>query len=351
MSFWFVNQRINLEGYKMNSEINIKVLLADRPNGYPVESDFEIVESPIPKVEEGHVLIKTEYLSLDPYMRGRMNDVKSYAPSVNIGDVMVGGAVGKVIESRSPLFSVGEIVEGRLGWQSYALSDGIGLRRIDPEIAPIQTSVGVLGMPGLTAYFGFLDVCEPVPGDTVVISAASGAVGQIVGQIARIMGCRVVGTAGSEEKVRYIVDELGFDVGINYKKNNVSDALDLACPNGIDVYFDNVGGFVTDAVMDRINSGARIAICGQISQYNLVEPELAPRNLSILTRSQAKMEGFLVFAYESRYEEGLTRMAQWIRDGELKYKEDIVQGLKYAPKTFIGMLNGENLGKTLIKVS
>ena len=195
-----------------------------------------------------------------------------------------------------------------------------------------------------------MDVCEPVPGDTVVVSAASGAVGQVVGQIAKIMGCNVVGTAGTDEKVRFIVDELGFDVGINYKQQNVGAALDAACPKGIDVYFDNVGGFVTDAVMDRINKGARIAICGQVSQYNLAEPELAPRNLSILTRSQAKMEGFLVFAYESRYDEGLDRMAGWIEDGELKYREDIVEGLENAPKTFIGMLNGENLGKTLIKL-
>ena len=334
----------------MNSEVNIKILLAARPQGFPEESDFEIVESEIPKVEEGHILVKTEYLSLDPYMRGRMNDVKSYAPSVEIGDVMVGGAVGRVVESRSPLFSVGETVEGRLGWQSYALSDGIGLRRINRDLAPIQTSIGILGMPGLTAYFGFLDVCEPVPGDTVVVSAASGAVGQVVGQIAKIMGCNVVGTAGTDEKVRFIVDELGFDVGINYKQQNVGAALDAACPKGIDVYFDNVGGFVTDAVMDRINKGARIAICGQVSQYNLAEPELAPRNLSILTRSQAKMEGFLVFAYESRYDEGLDRMAGWIEDGELKYREDIVEGLENAPKTFIGMLNGENLSKTLIKL-
>ena len=334
----------------MSSEVNIKVLLAARPKGFPEESDFKIVESEIPKVEEGHILVKTEYLSLDPYMRGRMNDVKSYAPSVEIGDVMVGGAVGRVVESRSPLFSVGETVEGRLGWQSYALSDGIGLRRINPDLAPIQTSIGILGMPGLTAYFGFLDVCDPVPGDTVVVSAASGAVGQVVGQIARIMGCNVIGTAGTDDKVQFIVDELGFDAGINYKQENVGAALDTACPQGIDVYFDNVGGFVTDAVMDRINKGARIAICGQVSQYNLAEPELAPRNLSILTRSQAKMEGFLVFAYESRYDEGLDRMAKWIEDGELKYREDIVEGLGNAPKTFIGMLNGENLGKTLIKL-
>jgi hypothetical protein len=264
---------------------------------------------------------------------------------------MVGGAVARVVESRSPLFSPGDIVEGRFGWQSYAISNGIGVRKVDESLAPVQTAVGVLGMPGLTAYFGFLDVCDPKPGDTVVVSAASGAVGQIVGQIAKIMGCKVVGTAGSEAKVKFIVDELGFDYAINYKTTDVGQSLDELCPEGIDVYFDNVGGLVTDAVMDRINTGARIAICGQISQYNLKTPDMAPRNLGLLTRSQAKMEGFLVFAYESRYEEGITRMASWIKEGKLKYKEDVVVGLKNAPRAFIGMLNGENFGKTLIKIS
>ena len=264
---------------------------------------------------------------------------------------MVGGAAGTVVNSRSPAFSVGDTVEGRLGWQSYALSDGSGVRKVDESLGPLQTSIGILGMPGLTAYFGFLDVCEPNPGETVVVSAASGAVGQIVGQIAKIMGCKVIGTAGSDSKVQYIVDELGFDSGINYKTQNVGEALDEECPEGIDVYFDNVGGLVTDAVMDRLNVRARIAVCGQISQYNLKEPDLAPRNFGILTRSQAKMEGFLVFAYENRYDEGLNMMAKWIKEGKLRYREDVVEGLKNAPRTFIGMLNGENFGKTLIKVS
>ena len=336
---------------RLNSESNIKVLLAARPRGYPRNEDFLVIESEIPKVKEGELLVKVDWLSLDPYMRGRMNDVKSYAPSVEIGDVMVGGAVGTIIESRTPLFSVGEIVEGSFGWQSYALSGGVALRKINPELGPIQSSIGVLGMPGLTAYFGLLGVCQPIAGDTVVVSAASGAVGQIVGQIAKIMGCKVIGTAGTKEKVQFIVDELGFDVGINYKKENVGTSLNSACPDGIDIYFDNVGGFVTDEVIKRINTGARIAICGQVSQYNLTEPELGPRNLFHLTKSQAKMEGFLVFAYEARYDEGLHRLSKWIMQGKLKYKEDIVEGIRNAPQTFIGMLNGENLGKTLIKVS
>ena len=325
--------------------------MAARPKGYPRNEDFLVIESEIPKVKEGELLVKIDWLSLDPYMRGRMNDVKSYAPSVEVGEVMVGGAVGTIIESRTSLFSTGEIVEGSFGWQSYALSNGVGLRKINPELGPIQSSIGVLGMPGLTAYFGLLDVCQPIAGDTVVVSAASGAVGQIAGQIAKIMGCRVIGTAGTNEKVQFIVDELGFDVGINYKTENVGASLNSACTDGIDIYFDNVGGFVTDEVIKRINTGARIAICGQVSQYNLEEPELGPRNLFHLTKSQAKMEGFLVFAYEARYDEALHRLSKWINQDKLKYKEDIVEGIKNAPQTFIGMLNGENLGKTLIKVS
>ena len=325
--------------------------MAARPKGYPRNEDFLVIESEIPKVKEGELLVKIDWLSLDPYMRGRMNDVKSYAPSVEVGEVMVGGAVGTIIESRTSLFSTGEIVEGSFGWQSYALSNGVGLRKINPDLGPIQSSIGVLGMPGLTAYFGLLDVCQPIAGDTVVVSAASGAVGQIAGQIAKIMGCRVIGTAGTNEKVQFIVDELGFDVGINYKTENVGASLNSACPDGIDIYFDNVGGFVTDEVIKRINTGARIAICGQVSQYNLEEPELGPRNLFHLTKSQAKMEGFLVFAYEARYDEALHRLSKWINQDKLRYKEDIAEGIRNAPQTFIGMLNGENLGKTLIKVS
>ena len=335
----------------MDNEVNLRVLLKSRPVGFPTEEDFQIVESSIPEPEEGEILVKVEWLSLDPYMRGRMNDAKSYASPVEIGEVMVGGAAGTVVNSRSPAFSVGDTVEGRLGWQSYALSDGSGVRKVDESLGPLQTSIGILGMPGLTAYFGFLDVCEPSPGDTVVVSAASGAVGQVVGQIARIMGCRVVGTVGSDDKLSYIVEELGFNVGINYKSQDIGKSLDNACPQGIDVYFDNVGGFVTDAVLDRINTGARISVCGQISQYNLAEPELAPRNMGVLTRTQSKMEGFLVTRYQSRFEEGRQRMARWIQEGELRYREYVVEGLENAPKTFIGMLNGENLGKTLIKVS
>ena len=330
---------------------NRKITLKSRPDGYPEPADFEMIEEPIPRPREGEVLIQSIWLSLDPYMRGRMRDAASYAPSVQLGDVMVGGAVGRIVESRTPVFSVGEIVEGRLGWQEYAVSDGRDLRRVDPALGPLSTSLGILGMPGMTAYFGFLDVCDPRPGDTVVVSAASGAVGQVVGQIAKIMGCYVVGTAGTKDKIDYIVNELGFDAGINYKTENVVDALAAACPLGIDIYFDNVGGPVTDAVMENLADFARISVCGQISQYNLAEPEMGPRNTRNLTTHQARMEGFLVFQFANRHEEGRRRIAGWIREGKMKYKEDVVEGIENAPTAFIGMLRGENFGKMLIKVS
>lgn len=335
----------------MGSESNRKITLKSRPDGFPKLSDFELIEEPIPQPGEGEVLVQSIWLSLDPYMRGRMREGGTYAPSVRLGDVMIGSAVGRIIESRTPLFSVGEIVDGAIGWQEYGVSDGSNLRRVDPSLGPLSTALGVLGMTGMTAYFGFLHVCDPKPSDTVVVSAASGAVGQVVGQIAKIMGCYVVGTAGSQDKIDFIVNELGFDVGINYKTDDIADAIAAACPRGIDVYFDNVGGPVTDAVMENLADFARIAICGQISQYNLEEPELGPRNIRNLNIRKARMEGFLVFQFADRYEEGRQRIARWIKDGKMKYKEDVVEGIENAPSAFIGMLRGENFGKLLIKVS
>ncbi|MDP6351682.1 MAG: NADP-dependent oxidoreductase [Alphaproteobacteria bacterium] len=331
--------------------VNRQVTLAARPRGVPKESDFEVIEAPVPEPRHGEVLVRTLWLSLDPYQRGRMNDTKSYASSVRIGQPMVAGGVGRVEKSLSDAFAEGDIVEGYLGWQDYARAPGTALRKVDPELAPIQTASGVLGMPGLTAYFGLLEIGRPRPGDTVVVSAASGAVGAVVGQIAKIMGCRVVGTAGSDAKVAYITDELGFDVGINYKTEDIGAAIAAACPSGIDVYFDNVGGAVTDAVLANLADRARVAICGQISQYNLEGSELGPRNLRFLLVHQAKMEGFLVFQFASRYEQGRRRLAQWIRDGRLKYKEHVIEGLEAAPRAFIGLMNGENFGKLLIKVA
>ena len=335
----------------MEMEKNIQILLASRPDGYPKESDFEIIESEIPKPLEGEVLIKILWLSLDPYMRGRMRDEESYATPVAIGDVIVGGAVGVVVNSRTPALNPGDYVEGSLGWQSKAVSDPRFLRVIDPSIAPVKSALGVLGMPSMTAYFGLLDVGKPVPGETVVVSAASGAVGQIVGQIAKIMGCRVVGIVGSEDKRSYIIDDLGFDSAINYKKSNISEELKIFCPDGIDVYFDNVGGEITDSVLDQINIGARISVCGQISQYNLKEPQLSKRNMWILIRKQAVMQGFLVFQFANKHEEARTRIAKWIEEGKIKYREDVVDSLENAPKAFIGMFHGENFGKLLVKVS
>ena len=335
----------------MTTSVNRQITLATRPVGYPTESDFKLVESPVPQPAEGEVLVQALWLSLDPYMRGRMREARSYAVPVRIGDVIVGGVIGRVIESRTSAFEVGEIVEGSLGWREYALSDGRNLRRIDTALGPLSSQLGVLGMPGMTAYFGFLDVGEPNPGDTVVVSAASGAVGQVVGQISKIMGCRTVGLAGSPEKISFIVNELGFDAGINYKTGILSDMLAAACPLGIDVYFDNVGGPITDAVIEQINTGARISVCGQISQYNLEEPEPGPRNMGALVVNQAKMEGFLVGKFANRFEEARHRIAGWIKRGKIQYKEDIVEGIENAPRAFMGMLRGENFGKLLIKVA
>ena len=257
----------------MTANINHQIILAARPANYPTESDFNLIESPVPEPGEGEVLVRTIWLSLDPYQRGRMRANHPYATPMDLGQVIIGGVVGRIIESRTPIFKVGEIVEGSLGWQEYAISDGSNLRRVDPGLGPLSTALGILGMPGMTAYFGFLEIGRPQPGETVVVSAASGAVGQVVGQIAKNMGCHTIGIAGTEEKIDYIKDELGFDAGINYKTENVDAALTKVCPLGVDVYFDNVGGAITDAVFDHLNFGARISICGSISQYNQDEPE------------------------------------------------------------------------------
>ena len=335
----------------MPNTVNRQVKLASRPVNAPTESDFSLVESPVPQPGEGEVLVQVLWLSLDPYMRGRMRDERSYATPVELGQVMVGGVAGRIIQSRTPAFSEGEIVEGPLGWQEYAVSDGRNLRKVDLGLGPLSTALGVLGMPGMTAYFGFLNVGQPRTGDTVVVSAASGAVGQVVGQISKIMGCRTVGLAGTPAKIDYIVNELGFDVGINYKTENVTAALAVACPLGIDVYFDNVGGVITDAVFEQLNVGGRISICGSISQYNLDEPEPGPRNLGLLVRRQARAEGFLVSQFSNHFDEGRQRIAGWMKEGRIKYKEDVVEGLENAPRAFMGLLQGENFGKMLVKVS
>ena len=331
---------------------NKQILLAARPVGFPKPSDFKLVESLVPTPGPDEFLVRSLYLSVDPYMRPRINPGgRSYARSVEIGEVMVGGVVGEVKESNHAQFALGEIVEGLLGWQQYAVTDGTGVRKVDPNLAPISTALGVLGMPGLSAYFGLLEIGKPQPGETVVVSGAAGAVGSIAGQIAKIQGCRVVGIAGSDEKVRHVVEDLGFDAAFNYKTTpNYYRKLFTLCPNGVDVYFDNVGGEITDAVIRLINVRARLVICGQISQYNLEKPEMGPRWLWALIVKQARAEGFLVFQFADRYDEALRQMAQWLREGKLKYRETTVEGIENAPRAFIGMLKGENIGKQLVKV-
>ena len=333
--------------------MNRQITLASRPVGYPKESDFRLVETSIPTPEAGQVLIKTIYLSVDPYMRGRINPAKSYAANVEIGEVMVGGVIAQVIESKHSDFQAGDIVNANIGWQEYGVSNGDGLRKIDPDISPISTGAGILGMPGLTAYFGLLKVGKLQEGETVFVSGAAGAVGSVVGQIAKIKGCRVVGTAGTDEKIAYILDELGFDDAFNYK--NVTDyqaKLEELFPDGIDVYFDNVGGRITDGVFPNLRVKGRVVICGQISQYNLEKPETGPRFLWYIITKRARIEGFLVSEFAEQHAEGLVEMAEWVQQGKLKYRETIAEGgIEKAPAAFISMLKGGNIGKQLVKIA
>jgi NADPH-dependent curcumin reductase CurA len=327
-------------------------MLASRPTGMPKDSDFELVESPIPKPGAGEALVHALFLSVDPYMRGRISGGSGYAKPVEPGEVMVGGVVGEVIESNDPRAAPGDFVEGMLGWQEYAVAPAKSLRKISPETAPISTALSVLGMPGLTAYFGLLEICRPQPGETVLISGAAGAVGSVVGQIARIKRCRPVGTAGSDDKVRFLTDELGFAAAFNYQQYTDYDAmLRELCPNGIDVYFDNVGGAITDAAIQRLNNRARVAVCGQSSQIDSDKPEMGPRWLGQLIAKQAKVEGFLVRQFASRFDEGYRQLAAWLHDGKIRYREDVVTGLENAPRAFIGMLQGRNIGKQLVKLA
>ena len=333
--------------------MNRQITLASRPVGYPKASDFNVEEVPIPKPEDGQVLVKTIYLSVDPYMRGRLNAAKSYAANVEIDEVMVGGGIAQVIESKHPNFGVGNIVNANIGWQEYGVAAGDGLRKIDPTIAPISTAAGVLGMPGLTAYFGLLEVGQLQARETVFVSGAAGAVGSVVGQIAKIKGCRVVGSAGTDEKVDYIVNELGFDAAFNYKSvTDYHTELQTLLPDGIDVYFDNVGGEITDAVFPNLRIKGRVVICGQISQYNLEKPEMGQRFLWHMITKRARIEGFLVFEFADRHTEALVEMAEWLRQGKLKYRETIEEGgIESAPAAFISMLKGGNIGKQLVKIA
>lgn len=335
----------------MSDQTNRQILLAERPKGWPDENTFQMKESPRPSPQEGEVLVRTVYLSVDPYMRGRMNDAKSYVAPFELNQVLTGGVVGQVEESKHPDFQAGDLVTGMMGWQDYSVLKGEELRQVDTRLAPPTTALGVLGMPGLTAYFGLLEIGQPKQGETVVVSGAAGAVGSVVGQIAKLKGCRVVGIAGSPEKIRFLKEELGFDAVINYKTDDVKQALKEACPNGVDIYFDNVGGEISDHVVRRINKYARIIICGQIALYNLDKPDEGPRVQTNLLINSALMKGFIVSDYQDRFKEGLVQLAEWVAQGKIQYRENIVEGLENAPDAFLGLFKGENLGKQLVKVS
>jgi NADPH-dependent curcumin reductase CurA len=329
--------------------VNRAVTLASRPTGVPDESNFELVEQPVPQPGPGEVLVRVLWTSVDPYQRGRMSEARSYAKPVQVGEVMTAQAVGEVVESNDPRFAPGDLVVGQLGWQDYAVVRAGSLRKVPRELDPPTLALHVIGATGFTAYFGLVDVCRPKPGDTVVVSGAAGAVGQVVGQIAKLMGCRTVGIAGGPDKCTDC-KLYGYDIAIDYKDDDLSAALKTACPNGVDVYFDNVGGDLSAAVHRRLNVGARIVICGQISQYNLERPEptFAPGLLIVF---RARMEGFLVTDYAHRYDEAAMRLATWVAEGKLTWREDVTEGLENAPAAFMGMLRGENRGKALVKVA
>jgi hypothetical protein len=331
--------------------LNKEIRFASRPAGMPTLDNFKIVDAEVQQLKDGEALVHTLYISVDPYLRGRMREGRSYVPPFEVGQVIVSGVVGEVVESRTPDFPPGDIVTGMLGWRLYNVAKAPELRKIDPRVAPITTALGVLGVPGLSAYFGLLDIGKPKEGETVVVSGAAGAVGTTVCQIAKIKGCRAVGIAGSDEKNQYLMAELGVDSVINYKRADMGQALKEACPNRIDVYFDNVGGEISDAVLPLLNQGARIVICGQISLYNLDKPDVGPRPQPALLVNRASMKGFIITDYAARFGEGVMNLAKWLGAGKLKYAETVVEGFENTPNAFIGLFSGENLGKQIVKVS
>jgi len=328
---------------------NRRVTLAARPQGFPEASDFGLEEDEVREPGPGEVLVRTLWLSVDPYQRGRMSEARSYARNLELGDVITAQAVGEVVESNDERFESGDYVVGQLGWQEYAAARAGSLRKVIPGM-PLQANLHVLGTNGLTAYFGLFDVGEPRPGDTVVVSAAAGAVGQVVGQLAKLAGCRTVGIAGGPGKLRDLHEIFGYDAGVDYKNEDVRAALEEACPRGADVYFDNVGGEVSAGVHARLNIGARIAVCGQISQYNLERPRPTFRPGTLIV-FRARMQGFLVSDYAHRFGEALPRLAQWLADGSIRSTEDVIEGLENAPEAFMRMLRGENRGKQLVKIT
>jgi NADPH-dependent curcumin reductase len=334
----------------MVAGINRQVLLKSRPDGAPSLDNFELAQAPMPEPGEGEVLMRNLYLSLDPYMRGRMSAAKSYAAPAAIGRPMVGGTVGEIVASRNPSYAVGDVVVGYGGWQEYALSNGAGLRKLDPRAAPVSTALGVLGMPGMTACVGLLEIGQPKPGETVVLAAASGAVGSVVGQIAKIKECRAVGIAGGAEKCRFVTGELGFDACVDHRAPDFAKQLEAACGKGIDVYFENVGGSVQKTVWPLLNDFARIPVCGLIAQYNMTMPMPGPDMFSVL-RKRLLLRGFIVSDFAGKQADFLREMGEWVGSGRIKYREDIVDGLEKAPAAFLGLLQGRNFGKMLVKLA
>jgi len=340
----------------MTDSVNRRIVLASRPVGAPVAENFRLESDSIPTPSEGEILLRSVYLSLDPYMRGRMSDAKSYADPVAIDESMVGGTVCQVIESKHPKFDQGEWVLAFTGWQDYGLSNGEGLIKMGTNPAHPSYALGVMGMPGFTAYMGLLDIGQPKQGDTLVVAAATGAVGSMVGQIGKLKGCRVIGVAGGEEKCRYAVEQLGFDQCIDHKAEDFAEQLAAACDNGIDIYYENVGGKVFDAVMPLLNTGARIPLCGLISQYNATALPEGPDRMSMLMAQllikRIKMQGFIIFDdYAHRYGEFAAEMSKWLAEGKIHYREHLVEGLENAPEAFIGLLEGKNFGKLVIQTN
>jgi NADPH-dependent curcumin reductase CurA len=326
-----------------------EIRLVARPQGFPGEDLFEVAETPIPEPAEGQVLIRNAYFSVDPYMRPRMNDVRSYVAPFTLGEAMTGGAVGRVAASRNSRYAEGDWVLHQLGWREWSLSDGAALRRLDPAAAPVSTALGVLGMPGFTAWYGLFVLGEPKEGDTVFVSGAAGAVGSAVGQMARIAGCRVIGSAGSAEKLEWL-RELGFDDVFDYNEERPHAALTELAPDGIDIYFDNVGGEQLEAAIGALRTYGRIAACGSISRYNDASPSPGPRNMFLIVTKRLRIQGYIISDHFDRFGEFSREAAEWVSDGRLRYRETIVEGIENAPRAVLGLLRGENVGKMLVKV-